>query len=505
MLISNGMLSPLGLADSTPQYANATYYPNTSLPLVNERVHYGEIYRRQLWIYVLINKVAKSVARLPLKVYEKGTDGRQVVSDGSYARLLAKPNDFHDPKFFWLWTASTFEVYGEAMWLKDRGGVTGPPVKLWPLHPANMNVRRATQADVDGGSAANLDDLVYERFSGVSSTPPQAKYPSADIVHFRSYNPNNQVRGLSQLEPLRLTLLNEDAARRATTSMWNRGNRPGVILKHPQTFKSDATAQRLRAQFDATGGVDNVGRTVVLEEGMEAQIVQLTAEEAQYIETRKLNREEACAVVDVPPPAVHILDHATFSNITENLRSLYRDTMAPRIGAYESVLEAQLRPEFAGDGTYAEFLMDEVLRGSFEQRAQAYEVFQRIAGMTPAEIRDRENLPYLGPATDRLYVNAATVPLEEAGRNTKVAPESGVVPANQMLPAPVKKSLKQSTVRSVMGRVGGKSLNMLDPDRLVAGLNGEASMVLDLYMKALVAGDSPAEFQTRLMAGWEES
>ena len=36
-------------------------------------------------------------------------------------------------------------------------------------------------------------------------------------------------------------------------------------------------------------------------------------------------------VFDVPPPVVHILDHATFSNITEQMRSMYRDTMTPRL------------------------------------------------------------------------------------------------------------------------------------------------------------------------------
>jgi phage portal protein BeeE len=68
----------------------------------------------------------------------------------------------------------------------------------------------------------------------------------------------------------------------------------------------------------------------------------LTAEEAQYIETRKLNREEVCAAYDVPPPVVHILDRATFSNITEQMRSMYRDTMAPRLNGFEAI-ELDLR------------------------------------------------------------------------------------------------------------------------------------------------------------------
>jgi hypothetical protein len=98
-------------------------------------------------------------------------------------------------------------------------------------------------------------------------------------------------------------------------------------------------------------GVDKWGKAAILEEGLTANVIQLTAEEMQYIEGRRLNREEACARYDVPPPVVHILDRATFSNITEQMRSMYRDTMAPRLALYESVLDTQLRPDFDPTGT----------------------------------------------------------------------------------------------------------------------------------------------------------
>ncbi|MCA1841968.1 MAG: phage portal protein, partial [Actinobacteria bacterium] len=108
--------------------------------------------------------------------------------------------------------------------------------------------------------------------------------------------------------------------------------------------------------------------------------------------SRRLNREEVCACFDVPPPVVHILDHATYSNITEQMRSLYRDTMAPHLAATESVLDHQLAPDFGG-GLYAEFLMDEVLRGAFEARSQAYREAINAGWLQPSEVRALENLP----------------------------------------------------------------------------------------------------------------
>jgi hypothetical protein len=165
---------------------------------------------------------------------------------------------------------------------------------------------------------------------------------------------------------------------------------------------------------------------------MHAKPLTLTAEEAQYVETRKLNREEVCAAYDVPPPVVHILDHATFSNITEQMRSMYRDTMAPVLKGLEAVVEKELRSvEWPDDDVYAEFLMDEVLRGDFEARSDAY---QKASHMTIAEKRRAENLPFI-EGTDRIFLNTATLPLDAI--DAAVAAGQPAIPA----PAPATRGL----------------------------------------------------------------
>jgi HK97 family phage portal protein len=496
VLISDG--SSVSLADYSPQPQGASYYqPAAGLPLVDAVVHYGAIYRRQLWPSVLVNKLAYAAARLPIKAYTRtASGGRDPASDTPYGRLLARPNDLHDPFFFWLWTASTFEIYGEAMWWKDRGGLDGPPVQLWPVHPANVVVYRAVQQDIDAGRGRIVGELIYRLW-----TSQGYKFMrGADVVHFRSYNPHDMIRGLSRMEPLRQTLLNEDAARRATTSFWTRGARPGYTLSHPGNLSEDA-ARRLKFQFDAAaGGPDRTGSTVVLEEGMTPTKLDLSNEEAQYIQTRKLNREEACAAWDVPPPVVHILDHATFSNITEQMRSMYRDTMAPRLGLYESVLQSQLALDFDLSGnTYAEFLMDEVLRGDFEARMAAYSTGVNFGITTPAEVRGMENLPDLGPNTHKLFINSTMAPLDDVSEDWRIAKVAEAATAADV-PVPTK-AIDADVIRKVMGRMSRvKSLAEVDPAALTAGLNGSTEAVLAALDASVMADDTPTQFADRLRA-----
>jgi hypothetical protein len=221
----------------------------------------------------------------------------------------------------------------------------------------------------------------------------------------------------------------------------------------------------------------------------------LNVEELQYIEGRKLNREEVCAGYDLAPTVLHILDHATYSNITEQNRALYRDTMAPKLKHLEEVLDMELRdgsmgtnnpPDF-DDTLYAEFLMDEVLRGDFEARAMAY---QQADYMTIQEKRQKENLPFI-PGTDRIFLNSASLPLGPDGQLEQ--PATPEPPAQLALPPA--KALSVNETHTLMGRLSRiKSLADIDTDVLTAGLNGHTDIVLD----ALASCDTVDEFKACL-------
>lgn len=412
---------------------------------------YSEIYRRQPAIHTVIDKRGKAAARLPFKVYEKGPDGRTDASASPYGQLMSRPSKTLDKFTLWLWTVNTKDIHGEAVWAKIRDRA-GRPVEVVPIHPTKLIDQTDDKGRISWKIRVRDTDVAIDR---------------RDLVIFREFNPDNTHRGMSKLEPLRSTLENEDGARRANSALWRNGGKPSVSLQHPGTL-TEGGMNRLSAQWASVhGGVDNWAKALILEEGMTANILPMNLDELQYIEARKLNREEACMVYDMAPPVVHILDHATFSNITEQHRSMYRDTMGTVLGALESTLEFELRdgrlgkdvePDF-GDSFYGEFLLDEVLRGAFEQRAAAYLAANY---MTIAEKREKENLPYIA-GTDFVFLNSATLPLGPDGllmqpeQADAEMPQDG--PVRPLTPAPVDDRpmapvIPLRAVRSVLGRLG---------------------------------------------------
>lgn len=478
MLVSKGALVKETVVWSG---SPATWPGWSSLELGNSWASYSEIYKRQLWVNVLVKKRANAVARLPLKVYERTDDGRQDARDHPYAVLLRRPNRRTSAKFLWLWIQSTFDVYGEVFLAKHRDA-GGRPDALWPLHPTAMHPEDERDGEI--------------LWTWRTSKAEVKGIRSSDLVHIRTYNPDNVARGLSPLEPLRRTLEFEDAAQRSQSSFWQKGARPGVALTHPNNLSKDA-ADRLKLQWDQiAAGADNTGSTVVLEEGMKPELLTISNEDAQYIESRKLNREEVCAEYDVPPPVVHILDRATFSNITEQMRSMYRDTMAPVLTGIEAELEFQLRgsmqpgrsePDF-GDAIYAEFLLDQVLRGDFEQRAKAYQQAIHSGWLMPSEVREMENRPRI-EGSDVLLINSTLVPIDLTDEVTAGAASTERSP----------RRLSTEQIRTVMGRLSRpKSVDEIDPDALVEGLNGEREVVLRELETARAEGLDVAAFRNRL-------
>lgn len=403
--VSSGSLplAPEALAELQPIIPQSYYYPDyMGMDLEYKYAMYGEIYQRSPWVNVVIDKRAKAVARLPVEVWDVNGETETLDTRSQYAQLIANPClevgglPYLPPYSFWHWLQTTIDIYGEA-YLAVARDANGAPVGLMPMHPSRVAIRRNPK---DG-----TYDYYFEAGSGINTE--LVHFPQADVVPFRLYNPVHVERGLSKMEAIRQTIFDEDSSRRSQNAMWKHGARPNLVLTTPNRL-SDVGARRLKqAMEDAHAGSSNAGQTLVLEDGVEAKAFQVTAVDLQMIESRKMNREEIAAVYDVAPTLIGILEHATFSNITEQMRGFYRDTMAPVIEFIQSVMDTYVGSYWARNNRM-KFATDEVMRGDYEMRMKAAHDGVSVAVLTPNEGRQLLGLnKFDDPKADKLYCNSA--------------------------------------------------------------------------------------------------
>lgn len=422
-VLENGLAQPVApqaFAETAPLFFNGYFVPHQGLQLENRFQTYAQLYLGQPWVATVVNSIAKSIARLQINVWDTspaaGNILKPAVGEGatSYSKLMANPCPTMHPHAFRLWLATTFEIYGEAFLIKVKSGeqysemqkvdgqhtpvkkATGKTVGFVPMHPSLTQIFRN-----------QFGELTY-RFMG----QPNELISEDLVVPFLSYNPETMMRGISRLEPLKSTLVNEDAIRRAYASFWRNNLRPSAIMTVKGKLNPEAKL-RLREDLNMKfAGAENAGKIAVVENENTLEKWQLTGEEMQYIEARKLDREEVCAVYDISPTAVHILDHATFSNVTENLRGVYRDSICPRLEFIESVFNFYVGSEFNGQ-LEAKFDTRQVMKGDFLQRSQAHTMLINAGIESPAEARPEFDLGDSGdPAASKLFHQQQLVPLD---------------------------------------------------------------------------------------------
>src|ERR1700757_2710755 len=412
-------IAPEALAELQPIIPESYYYPDfVGMDLETRFAMYGEIYARQPWVRVVIDKRANAIARLPVNVWDVNGDTRTLDTRSAYAKLVANPCAYMDPYRFWHYLQTNIDIYGEAYLAIVRDG-NGAPASFMPMHPSRVAIKREPKT--------GAYTYFFQAGSGINTE--LVRFDEEDIVPFRLYNPLKLERGLSRMEAIRSTIFAEDSSRNAVDAMWRNGARPGMVVTVPNRL-NETGIKRLKLGLDQDhAGSKNAGSTIVLEDGVTAMPFQLTAVDLQMIEMRRMNREEIAAVYDIPPTLIGILEHATFSNITEQMRAFYRDTMAPVIELIQSVMDTYVG-SFWSRKNIMRFATDEVMRGDYETRMEAAHKGVSVAAITPNEARELLGLNrYDDPKADKLYCNSAIQELGTPAEQIRMeGPATGTTP-----------------------------------------------------------------------------
>lgn len=343
---------------------------------------YADMWAEQPQVRTVVSFLARNIAQLGVHVFKRVSDlDRERVVDHPLSKLLARPNAATTTYRLVDALVSDLAIYDSAAWLKVKGSGDANPalLRLDPMHLV-----------VEGSSEFFADGYRYGR----------RRFSPDDVVYFHGYSALDNRTGLSPMETLRQILLEDREASKYREQLWRNGARTAGYLERPAGAPSWTTEgkERFRRGWQAqyTGDGSRAGGTPILEDGMKYVPAATSPRDAQYIEARKLTREEVTAAYHIPLTLVGLLDNATYSNISEQHKMLYQDTLGPWLNMIQQEIALQLIPDFdtAGD-VYVEFNIAEKLRGSFEEQSAQLQTAVGGPYMTRNEARARLNLPQL--------------------------------------------------------------------------------------------------------------
>jgi HK97 family phage portal protein len=415
---TGGPLSFAGVA--APGITRSTYYQPPQSDI------YGRIYAAQPNVRIPIDFLAGNVAQLGLHVFRRVDDtDRQRLNDHQLARWLGKPNPATSQYRLIESLLGDYGVFKNAYWLKlryysDEWGEDA--IGLLRLPPDQMRI---------------IGGLLPSVFVWTNPYTGQRRdFDPSEIVYFGGYNPIDPLMGLSHLDTLHSVISEDAAASQHRANYWRNASRHEGVIERPKEAPKWTPAQKqsFREQWQQRfAGGDNSGLIAVLEEGMSFKPTAFSPKDSEYIQGGKLRREVTAAEFNVPQPSIGILDHATFSNIKEQHKQLYQDSLGPTLEMVTQEIERQLLIE-CDDTTnvYLEFNIAAKLAGSFEEQSTALRMLIGRPIMTANEGRARLNLPAMkdDPTADQL------APQQGGPAGAVASPFSTPVPADDTTGTP---------------------------------------------------------------------
>lgn len=348
-------------------------------------------------VWACVRLLSQSIASLPVSVYRKDANGnRSVASDHPVQKLLKSfPSPFYNSFTFRETLMAHLLLWGNAYAVIRKK--SGRPYSLELKHPSDVEVKKYT------------DSLVYK----VNGEPKLLS--SAEIIHIVGLSFNG-VLGQSPIKAASDAIYVGLAAQTYGKKFFENGAHVGGVLISPGL--SDEQFTRLSDQWNSRySGVQNAGKTPILEGGTDYKPIGMPPEDAQFMQTREFSRSEIAGFFGVPPHLIGDLSRATFSNIEHQAIDFVQHSILPWVNRIETELNRKLLFEVEQEDLYIKFNLNGLMRGDSVSRADYYTKMHAIGTMNANEIRQLEDMNTIENG-DKYYVPLNFVTTDQQNQPT---------------------------------------------------------------------------------------
>lgn len=327
-------------------------------------------------VYACVRIISGAVATLPLHIKRRVDERtREDASETPiWTVLRRKPNRWQTPSQFRRMLQAHLLLRGNAyaMIVRSRGLVQ----ELIPLNPDRVEVRQTDDLALE---------YIYTRQDG-----RRIRLRQDEVFHLVGLTLDG-VHGVSAIayarETIGLSLAMEDHG--ATT--FRNGARVSGVLKHPNKLGAEAVANLKAGLEEFRSGGEQEGKNLILEEGMDYARIAMTAEDAQWIESRKFSRTDIAMFFGVPPHMIGDTEKSTSwgTGIEQQSIGFVAWTLEDHLTMWEEAINRDLIG--AEDDLYARFNRAALVKGDIKARWEAYVKGLQWGVYSPNEIRALED------------------------------------------------------------------------------------------------------------------
>lgn len=189
------------------------------------------------------------------------------------------------------------------------------------------------------------------------------------------------------------------AAEEQGARLFKYGVQSDLTLSTDGDLDTDSKDQLRQAFMQRHAGSGNAFMPLLLENGMKAARIGLTAQESQYIESRKFQIEDIARVWRVPEVLLGNSTSgksSTYASAEQFFQSYTKHTLTPWAVRLEQTMSRDLlTPQERAQGYFFRHDFTSLLRGDTAARYASYSVGIDKGFLSPAFAREQENFPYV--------------------------------------------------------------------------------------------------------------
>lgn len=316
-------------------------------------------------VYACTYRIASTIASLGLKVYNRTGNEVEYLPDHPTNLLICEtPNPDQTAFEFWESFIANAVLNGLAFAHIERA-TDGRATALRLVHRSDVEEKTTP----DG-------ELIYH-IRGFGNVLPENMLVVGNLYRKSPIKVHAENLGLSL-----------SAQRFGSHYFANGGQLTGVLSsEQPMTNEQREKLVELYRRETSNGP-----KTILLPFGVKHQRIAITADEAQFLQTRKLGNREICTIFSMPPSMVGVDADVTYSNVEQQQIMFRNHTILPWIRRVESEVNRKLIFSFERPETYVHADLSELTRGDLKTRADYFQSALQNGWMSRNEVRAQENM-----------------------------------------------------------------------------------------------------------------
>lgn len=361
-------------------------------------------------VFACVRIRSEAVAKLPVKIYQEDESGvKKAARHQLYSLLKLRPNPYMSAFDFAKCMEAQSCLYGNA-YASIEYDRKGRVVGLWPIDATKVKVMVDDIGLLDGVIGRNTK-LWYEVRVGAE----KRKIMPDEILHLKGGITLDGLIGISPIEYLKSTIENGAAASRFINNFYKQGLQVKGLIQYVGDI--DPKARRtFRNEFEEmAAGLKNSHRVAIMPIGYQFTPMSLTMHDAQFLQNTELSIRQIATAFGIKMHQINDLSRATHTNVAEQQREFYSDTLQPILTMYEQEMTYKLLLDSEiTAGYFVRYNVDAILRADIKTRYEAYRIGIQSGFLKANEARGKEELPP-EEGGDQLLVNGNMQPITMAG------------------------------------------------------------------------------------------